>query len=190
MSLEDFLNLELREDDAVYNRIATELKDYDFNATKITPPGIRHLSDTMSPQEKHFLLWDILMNSTPNYRKAVSSKLRRMVAQSSSRSPTPEPSRPKSIKNQQIYKPKPLPFYNGVTDNTADIEAFIRILKETDPWWYVLNVDHEMVELSSYCYDTVRHLLNPMIKWEEIWSEILPIIGSINLEGRVRLRAI
>lgn len=185
MSLEDFLDFETEETNCLYDRLAVELKDEKFSPTKLAPPGIRHLSESMTVHEKHLLLWDILLNSTPNYRKAVSTRLRRIVAGSNSRSPSP---------HRKPLAPKPkiqsIPFKLPGHENATDIEAFIFILKDANPWWYVLNVDHDPLELSQSCYDSFKNLLNPLINWEEIWTMILPIIGVINLDGKVRLKPI
>ncbi len=188
MSLQDFLDLENEALDNLYDKIATEIKSEEFIATKLMAPGIRHLSESMTVYEKHLLLWDILINSTPNYRKAVSSRLRRMVAESS-KSPSPNPLHVAPIPSRR--KSPGLPFYDKTTSETAgDVEMFIRILRDANPWWYVLNVDHDPFELSKVCYGTFKEFLNPMIKWDDVWLEILPVIGTVNLDGKVRLKLI
>lgn len=188
MSLEDFLRLEVDETDNVYDQMATEIRYHDFKKTTITPPGIRHLSESMTPQEKHLLLWDTLINSTPDYRRAVSSCLRKMISGDSSRSLSPNENylAPKAKRNQPIKIA--FLFDNKHRNDKADVDAFIRMLKDANPWWYVLHVDHLEADLSQACYDTFKELLNPEIPWEEMWAEILPIIGMINIDGKVRLK--
>ena len=174
MSLDDLLDFEAQEINGFFDLMAGQLKDEEFNPAKLLPRRISQLSELMTVEEKHLFVWEILLNSTPKYRKAASSRLRKIVAEENTRPP---------VANENHLTP-------SATHHSSDIKYFIKILKDINPWWYVLNVDHNLAELSRSCYDSVKQYLNPIHNWVEIWHEILPIIGTVNSYGIVRLKPI
>ena len=135
------------------------------------PSRVRQISEALTVNEKHLLLWDILLNSTPNYRKATASRLRKMVVVDTR---TPSPDRNCPLKE----------------NTSSEIEGLVSLLQKCNPWWYVLNVDHEPDELSRCCHDTFKQILNPIVDWSQIWNFILPVIGTTTVNGKVRLKAI
>jgi hypothetical protein len=169
-----------------YDRIAEEMGDAVFDPTKMLPLRLRELSESLTTYEKHLFLWDILMNSTPKYRKATASRLRKIVAEANSRTPSPN-LHYISPKAQQPIK-HPLPLEEDDIDTSADVAEFMTILKESKPWWYVLNVDHELADVSKWCYDSIKEFLSPNVSWVDIWDIVQPMITTMLANGKVRLR--
>jgi hypothetical protein len=162
------------------------MTEHPFDPTRLLPMSLRQISENLTTYEKHLLLWDILMNSTPKYRKATASKLRKIVAEANSRTPSPSlqyvsPKAQKPIKH-------PLPVRNDDVDTSVDVAEFMVILKESNPWWYVLNVDHDLADVSRWCHDSMKEFLSSTVGWLDIWEVVQPLITTHTINGKVRLR--